>query len=83
MARARLTADVEPDLRRRVKIAAVNSDRSVSEWIETAVRHELQREDLEEREYYPSEGGKPQGSKSPPRPRSGRTVAEAVIEDRR
>lgn len=44
-------------------------------------RRELERED--EQEYYPSEGGKPAGLEDAPRPRSGRTVAEAVIEDRR
>lgn len=47
MARVRLTADVEPELRRRVKIAAVNRDSSVSEWIEEAVRRELEREEAE------------------------------------
>ena len=40
--RVRITADAE--LRRRVKIAAVRTDRSVSEWIEGAVRRELERE---------------------------------------
>ncbi len=34
MARVRLTADVEPELRRQVKIAAASSDKSVSEWVE-------------------------------------------------
>lgn len=82
MARVRLTADVDPDLRRRVKLAAIGRDKSVSEWVENAVLVALEREE-EQREYYPAEGGKPRGSKSPPRPRSGRTVAGAVIEDRR
>lgn len=44
MARVRLTADVAPELRRMVKIAAASTDRSVSEWIEGAVRHELERQ---------------------------------------
>ncbi|MBX6765519.1 MAG: hypothetical protein IRY88_17905 [Rubrobacteraceae bacterium] len=79
MARVRIAADVDADLRRRVKVAAASADKSVSEWIEEAVRRELERE--EKQEYYPSEGSKPKGSKNPPR--SGRSVAEAVIEDRR
>lgn len=45
MARVRITADVDEALRRRVKIAAVSSDRSVSEWVESAVRRELEREE--------------------------------------
>lgn len=84
MARVRLMADVDPELRRRVKVAAASSDRSVSEWVEEAVRRELEREAREERDYYPSEGGKPRGSKNPPRPRGGgNPVSRAVIEDRR
>lgn len=47
MARVRLTADVDPDLRRRVKVAAASSERSVSEWVEEAVRRELEREETE------------------------------------
>ncbi len=47
MARVRITADVDEALRRRVKIAAVSSDRSVSEWVEAAVRRELEREERE------------------------------------
>lgn len=81
MARVRLMADVDPELRRRVKVAAASSDRTVSEWIEEAVRREL--EHGEEREYYPAEGNKPAGLEDAPEPRSGRTVADAVIEDRR
>lgn len=44
MARVRLTADVEPELKRQVKIAAVNRDSSVSEFVEQAVRRELERD---------------------------------------
>jgi len=87
MVRVRLSADVDAELRRRVRIAAASSDRTVSEWIEGAVRRELEREaeidSEEEQEYYPSEGGKPTGLEDAPRPKSGRTVADAVIEDRR
>lgn len=81
MSRVRIAADVDADLRRRVKVAAAVSDRSLSEWIEEAVRHELERG--EEQEYYPAEGAKPTGLEDAPRSRSGRTVAAAVIEDRR
>lgn len=45
MSRVRLSADVDAELRRQVRIAAASSDRSVSEWIEAAVRHELEREE--------------------------------------
>lgn len=44
MARVRLTADVDPELRRQVKIAAASNDKSVSEWIEEAVRQALQQD---------------------------------------
>ena len=81
MARVRIAADVDAELRRRVKVAAAVSDKSVSEWIEEAVRHEVDR-DAEELTM-PVRGEKPRGSHNPPRPKSGRTVAEAVIEDRR
>ena len=47
MSRVRLTADVEPELRRRVKIAAVREDRSVSEWVANAIRRELARGEQE------------------------------------
>lgn len=47
MERVRLSADVDPELRRRVRIAAARKDRKVSDWIAEAVRRELEREDLE------------------------------------
>ena len=53
MTRVRLTADVAPELRRRVKVAAASVDRSVSEWIEGAVRRELE---AQEREHGRSDG---------------------------
>ncbi len=65
MVRVRLTADVDQELRRRVKLAGVVSGSLVSEWVERAVRRELEREE-EERKYYPLEGGIPGGSKNPP-----------------
>ena len=48
MARVRLSADVEPELRRQVRIAAARSDRKVSDWIANAVRRELEREETED-----------------------------------
>lgn len=49
MTRVRLTADVAPELRRRVKVAAASADRSISEWIEGAVRRELEVQEREHR----------------------------------
>lgn len=91
MAKVKLTLEVEPELRRRIKMSATARDESLREWVHRAILRELEVEDSEapnggtqeEQEYYPSRGGKPRGSEHPPRSRSGRTVAEAVIEDRR
>lgn len=47
MARVRIVADVDPELRRRVKVAAASGDRTISEWVEEALRRELEREDSE------------------------------------
>lgn len=82
MRKVKLTLEVEPELRRRIKMSATARDESLRQWVHRAILRELEAEE-EEQEYYPSQGGKPRGSKNPPRPRSGRTVAEAVIEDRR
>ena len=49
MERVRLSADVEPELRRRVRVAAAKSDRKVSDWIAEAVSRELEREELQEK----------------------------------
>lgn len=85
MARVKLTLEVEPELRRRVKIAAASRDQSIREWILGAIRHELSLEDDGEEELtLPPPGVKPRGSENPPRPRGGgNPVSEAVIEDRR
>lgn len=90
MKRVRLTVDVEPELRRRIRIAAASSDESIREWLQRAILHELDEGpaggsnyDLE-REYYSSEGGKPRGLREgAPKLDSGDTLSEAVIEDRR
>lgn len=44
MERVRLSADVDPELRRQVKVAAAMADRSISDWVEHAVRRELEQE---------------------------------------
>lgn len=49
MERVRLSADVDSELRRRVRIAAAKSDRKVSDWIADAVRKELERQEAEAR----------------------------------
>ncbi len=43
MARVRLSVDVDPELRRRVKMAAASRDQSVKEWLEDVLRRELKR----------------------------------------
>ena len=90
MAKVKLTLEVEAELRRRIKLSATAKDESLREWVHRAILRELEAENSgnggaheEEQEYYPSEGGKPTGLEDAPRPKSGRTVAEAVIEDRR
>jgi plasmid stability protein len=42
MARVRLSVDVEPDLRRRVRIAAASKDQSVKDWIEQVLEDALE-----------------------------------------
>lgn len=91
MAKVKLTLEVEAELRRRIKLSATARDESLREWVHRAILRELEAESSgnggtheEEQEYYPSEGGKPRGSKNPPRPKGGgNPVSEAVIEDRR
>lgn len=82
MTKVKLSVEVEPGLRRRVKIAAASRDQSIREWIVSAIEHEL--EDGVEEEFYHSEGGKPKGLREgAPKLGSGATLSEAVIEDRR
>lgn len=45
MARVRLSVDVDPELRRRVRIAAATRDQSVKEWLEDVLERELARAD--------------------------------------
>ncbi len=51
MTRVRLSVDVDPELRRRVKVVAAARDQSVKEWIEGVVREALIREVQEATEY--------------------------------
>ena len=84
MDRVKLSVEMEPGLRRRVKIAAAGRDQSIREWLLGAIHHELEQDGEEEQEFYPSEGGKPRGLRGgAPKLESGNTLSEAVIEDRR
>lgn len=80
--KVKLSIEVEPELRRRVKLAATSRDETVREWIVAAIRRELEAE-ADNDIIMPASGARPEGSKNPPRPRSGRLVSDAVIEDRR
>lgn len=44
MGRVRLSVDVEPELKRRVRIAAARRDLSVKEWVEEALSRALAEE---------------------------------------
>ena len=79
MTRTRITVDVDPEVRRRIRLA--DRDETIKDFVERAILHELGQ--TEEQGYYPAEGAKPTGLEDAPRPKSGRTVAEAVVEDRR
>jgi predicted transcriptional regulator len=43
--RVRLSVDVDPELRRRVRMAAASKDQSVKEWLEDVLKRELKRTD--------------------------------------
>ena len=45
MTRVRLSVDVDPELRRRVRVAAASRDQSVKEWLEDVLERELKRSD--------------------------------------
>lgn len=82
MEKVKLSVEMEPELRRRVKLAATNRDETVREWIVRVIEQELEIDESDGLIMSP-QGVKPRGSVNPPRPRSGRTVADAIIEDRR
>lgn len=81
MGKVKLSVEVEPELRRQVKLAATSKDQSVRQWIVNAIQRELDEEDGDDI-IMPPKGAKPKGSMNPPTPRSGRSVADAVLEDR-
>lgn len=82
MGKVTLTIEVDPELRRRVKLAARNQGETMREWIVRAIERGLER-NAEDELIMPAPGAKPLGLKNPPRPRSGRSVSDAVIEERR
>jgi predicted transcriptional regulator len=87
-ARVRLTADVDPDVKKRVRIAAIESESSVSEWVERAVVRELDRElddeiDGDEGVIKAPPGTKPEPLLNAPRLLDGSKMSDAVTEDRR
>lgn len=43
MARVRLSVDVDPELRRRVKMAAASKEQSVKQWLKEVLERELKR----------------------------------------
>ncbi len=45
MARVRLSVDIDADLKKRIKLAAVSSDQSVKAWIEQALSEALARQE--------------------------------------
>lgn len=93
--RVRLTADVDPELRRRVKIAAIESEQTVSQWIEQVLRDRLRDPEATDTDdagrhsiapgiSMPRSSEPPRGSSALSRLRGpGATISEAVIEDRR
>jgi hypothetical protein len=86
MRKVKLTLEVEPELRRRIKLAATARDESLRQWVHRAILRELEAEGLdgEEEMILPPEGVKPRGSENSVRPKGGgNPVSEAVIEDRR
>ncbi len=83
MEKVKLTLEVEPELRRRIKLSATAKDESLREWVYRAVLRELEDDEAEELTLPPA-GAKPRGSRTPVKPRGGgNPVSEAVIEDRR
>ena len=88
MARTRLTVDVDPELRRRIRVAVATRDETIKDFLERAILRELGDPENPklgvEHEHYSPEGPKPMDIyEGAPKLGSERTVAEAVIEDRR
>lgn len=79
--KVKLSVELDPELRRRVKLAAVSQDQSIRDWVVNAIQHELDRS-AETQLITPEPGAKPRGIANPPTARSGRLVSDAVVEDR-
>jgi predicted transcriptional regulator len=45
MARVRLSVDIDEELKKRIKLAAINNDQSIKSWIEQALSEALEREE--------------------------------------
>lgn len=83
MARVRLTVDVDPELRRRIKISAAARDETVKDFLERAILNELDNGNSEDDLYVPPKYVKPRGSENPIKPKGGgNPMSDAVIEDR-
>jgi hypothetical protein len=86
MARTRLTVDVDPELRRRIRVAVASRDETIKDFLERAILRELADLELDgEQKYYPPKSPKSAAGvgEGAPESRSERMVGEAVIEDRR
>jgi hypothetical protein len=83
-ARVRLTADVDPEVKKRVRIAAIESETSVSEWIERAVVRELERKakDRSSDGSATVEPSRAETHAARPREDDYRTLLQAAVEDR-
>ena len=86
MARVRLAAEIDAELRRQIETAAASSGETVDEWIGRVIARELWRtrhasHDVEITTAGP--GQKPLGLSDPPRLAGAGTLADMVLEDRR
>jgi hypothetical protein len=79
VARVKLTLEVEPELRRRIKLSATAKDESLREWMHRAILHELEAEGGEARneealdegrEDHPSRGGSRGAASTRPDPKA-------------
>ena len=65
-----LSIEVEPELRRRVKLAATSRDETVWQWSVAAIQRELER-DAKDDLLMPEPGAKPRVVANSSKPRSG------------
>ena len=85
-ARVRLTADVDPEVKKQVRIAAIQSESTVSDWVERAVVRALEQEArlaVEETDLIqPTLGVKLNVPSNPIKLRRGKSISDTVLEDR-